>query len=83
MVIHCFIDGYSRLVVGVRVSNNNRSETVLNLFHDARAENGTPSRVRGDHGVENLGVAGWMEENRGLARGSYIWGRSVSRRDAQ
>ncbi|KAI0069534.1 hypothetical protein K474DRAFT_1579301, partial [Panus rudis PR-1116 ss-1] len=32
IVIHGFIDGYSRLVVGLRASNNNRASTVLNLF---------------------------------------------------
>jgi hypothetical protein len=75
MVIHCFIDGHSRLVTGVGVHNNNRASTVLALFLHAMAEHGEPSRVRGDHGTENLGVAHWMEENKGLGRGSYIWGR--------
>lgn len=75
MVIHAFIDGYSRFVTGIRVSNNNRAETVLDLFLDAINEHGVPSRVRGDHGTENLDVAAWMEEMRGIERGSYIWGR--------
>ena len=30
-----------------------------------------------DHGVENLHVAAWMEENLGPLCGSYIWGRCV------
>lgn len=38
---------------------------------------GVPSRVRGDHGVENLETARWMDQNRGSGRGSYIWGRLV------
>lgn len=38
---------------------------------------GIPSRLRGDHGTENISVATWMEENRGIRRGSYIWGRYV------
>lgn len=75
LVIHCFVDGYSRYVLGIRVHNNNRSATVLSLFLDAVSKHGTPSRVRGDHGTENLGVARWMEERRGVDRGSYIWGR--------
>jgi transposase InsO family protein len=74
-VIHAFVDGFSRLVTGIQISGNNRAVTVLDLFLGAVAEHGIPSRVCGDHGMENLQVAGWMENNRGLDRGSYIWGR--------
>ncbi|KAK7015971.1 hypothetical protein R3P38DRAFT_2718683, partial [Favolaschia claudopus] len=35
IVIHGFIDGYSRLITGLRASNNNRGSTVLLLFLDA------------------------------------------------
>ncbi|KAK1229293.1 hypothetical protein PQX77_007651 [Marasmius sp. AFHP31] len=77
IVIHGFVDGHSRLVTGIRASDNNRPDTVVTLFHLARSVHGTPSRVRGDHGTENLDVAGWMEANFGVERGSYIWGRSV------
>nr|GAT43777.1 predicted protein [Mycena chlorophos] len=77
IVIHGFIDGYSRLVTGLRASKNNRAGTVLELFLDAARTYGVPSRVRGDHGGENLHVAAWMEVYRGIGRGSYIWGRSV------
>lgn len=75
IVIHGFIDGYSRLITGLRASNNNRSLTVLDLFMGAVAVFAIPSRVRGDHGVENLLVAAYMEEVMGQRRGSYIWGR--------
>ena len=51
---------------------------MLQLFLDAISVHGTPSRVRGDHGTENVRVAEWMEENRGGGRGSYIWGRFVN-----
>ena len=70
-----FIDGFSRFVLGIRASNNNRAETVLELFEDIVTVHGYPSRVRGDHGTENLLVAARMEEIRGVERGSYIWGR--------
>jgi hypothetical protein len=75
IVIHCFIDGFSRLVTGIHAVGNNRAETVLNLFMHAIAKHGLPSRVRGDHGTENLRVAEYMEAVRGIGRGSYIWGR--------
>ena len=78
IVIHAFIDGKSRLVVGMRAHNNNRADTVLGLFLDAISVHGIPSRVRGDQGMENVRVVEWMEENQGTGRGSYIWGRFVS-----
>jgi len=75
IVIHAFVDGYSRMVTGIQASNNNRAATVLQLFLAAIQEFRLPSRVRGDHGVENLQVAAYMETERGIERGSYIWGR--------
>lgn len=77
IVIHGFIDGYSRLVTGLRASNNNRSTTVLDVFLCAAQRYNVPSRVRGDHGTENLLVAEYMERTKGVNRGSYIWGRCV------
>jgi hypothetical protein len=75
MVIHCIIDGYSRFVLGIRVHNNNQAASVLRLFDDAVAAHGMPSRMRGDHGVENVEVARRMEAVKGVGRGSFIWGR--------
>ena len=75
--MHGFIDGKTRLVVGIRAHDNNRADTVLKLFLDAMMVHGTPSRVRGDHGTENVRVAEWMEEKQGRGRGSYTWGRFV------
>ena len=65
-------------MVAIKAHNNNRADTVLGLFLGAISVHGTPSRVRGDHGTENVRVAEWMEENQGTGRGSYIWGRFVS-----
>ena len=65
-------------MTGIRVHTNNRGDTVLTLFLDTVRRHGVPSRVRGDHGTENIRVAEWMERVRGLNRGSYIWGRYVS-----
>ncbi|KAJ3502998.1 hypothetical protein NLJ89_g8633 [Agrocybe chaxingu] len=47
------------------------------LFKELIQVHGVPSRVRGDHGGENILVAEFMEQVRGSGRGSYIWGRSV------
>lgn len=77
LVIHGAIDGFSRLITFLRCSNNNRSETVLDGFIDATQEYGIPSRVRTDHGGENVKVWEFMEEHRGFGRGSYIAGQSV------
>ncbi|KAK1219067.1 hypothetical protein PQX77_018216 [Marasmius sp. AFHP31] len=77
IVIHGFIDGYTRMITGLRASNSNSSSTVLLLFWAACAIYGVPDRLRGDHGVENVWVAAFMEFARGHGRGSYLWGRSV------
>lgn len=65
------------MVTGLRASDNNRGSTVLDVFLKAAARYGVPSRIRGDHGVENLQLAAWMDLHRGVGRGSYIWGRLV------
>jgi hypothetical protein len=72
-VIHAFIDGFSRFLLGIRASSNNRAATVLDLFEDIVEVFGFPCSTRGDHGTENLLVAALMEEVRGV--GSYIWGK--------
>lgn len=77
MVVHGGIDGFSRLAVFLRCSDNNRAGTVANLFLQATDEYCWPSRVRTDKGVENTEVARLMLEKRGEGRGSIIQGSSV------
>ena len=72
MITHCFIDGHTQLVTGIWVSNNNRSATVFDLFLYAIAMHVTPSRMRDDHGTENVLVTTWMELYQGVEQGSYI-----------
>jgi hypothetical protein len=75
LYVHGFIDGKTRYVTGLRVHNNNRASTIAVLFHEARSIHGTPRRLRGDHGTENIEVAEWVDVHNGL--GSYLWGPYV------
>jgi hypothetical protein len=64
-------------VTFLKASNNNRSNTVLEHFVRATLVYGVPSRIRTDHGGENVDVVALMENHRGPNRGSAIQGRSV------
>ena len=76
-MIHGGIDGFSRLIVYLKCSTNNKAGTVARLFRDAVHCYGLPSRVRSDRGIENYEVGRFMLENRGIDRGSIIAGSSV------
>lgn len=77
LIVHVCIDGFSRLLIYCRCCDNNRAETVLDLFREGTQEYGVPSRARCDYGMENFLVAQFMLEKRGLDRGSIITGSSV------
>ena len=79
LVVHGCIDGKSRKIMFLRCDNNNRAETVLNLFQNAITENHNlwPSRVRVDYGVENVLVCDAIVEKHGEGRGSFIAGSST------
>jgi hypothetical protein len=76
-VIHGGIDGYSRCIVFLGCSGNNRAHTVLSHFVVATEKYGLPSRVRSDYGTENYGIAHFMLAQRGINRASMITGSSV------
>lgn len=75
IVVHGGIDG----PVYLQASTNNKSETVLNCFQNAARQYGLPSRVRCDHGGENVRVSEFMlsHPESGPGRGSCITGRRV------
>ena len=75
-VTHSAIDGYSRLVLFIKCSNNNRASTVYDSFLPAVQQYGLPSRVRCDQGGENILVAQHMIHHRGSER-SVLVGSSV------
>ena len=77
IVTHGGIDGYSRLIVFLHSSNNNKASTVYSLFLKAVEQYSLPSRVRSDQGRENIMIAHHMLERRGVNRGSMIVGSSV------
>ena len=61
----------------MRCSTTNRADDVLGAFASACESYGVPSRVRCDHGGENVLVGVLMNLLRGSHRGSFITGRSV------
>lgn len=77
MVFHGCVDGFSRAIIYLNCLDNNRASSVHSLFVKGVENFGLPSRVRCDHGMENVMVARFMLERRGLNRRSVIAGLSV------
>ena len=77
LVIHGGVDGFSRFPVYLKVSNNNRADTVLSAFIKGVQLFGMPSRVRSDKGGENVLVAEYMLQHQQAVDRPFIAGRSV------
>ena len=77
IVIHGGLDGFSRMIVFLQASTNNRALTVLQYFQSAVEHYNLPSRVCSDLGMENIEVACFMLQERSLNRGSHITGKSA------
>lgn len=77
IVTHGAIDGYSRLIVFLQASNNNRANTVYGHFINATRTYGLPSRIRTDEGGENIAIIRYMLQHRGADRRSVLVGSSV------
>ena len=75
-VVHGGIDGFSRTIVYLRCSNNNRAVTHLSLFVSAVRSYGLPEKVRSDLGGENVDVWRYMVEQHGSSS-SVITGSST------
>jgi len=78
LVIHGCIDGFSRVVVFLRCSINNRACTVLDAFLNSIEQFRCPLKIRSDYGTENVAVARWMLEHHGTDKKPFITIRELS-----
>ena len=76
LVTHGGIDGYSRSIVFLKCSNNNRARTVIESFTKAVQHHGLPNHVRSDLGGENVEVWRYMVEQHSSSR-AVITGSST------
>ena len=76
-LFHGCIDGFLRTIVFLHCSDNNRAQTVLNLFLESIHTYRIPARIRSDHGMENIEVARWMLQRHGVETKPFLTGLSV------
>ena len=77
LVIHGCIDCYSRLIIYLHCCNKNKAETVKAQFLRSILTFFWPRRVRSDHGMEKIEVAGEILKKIGTLSKSFLTGLSV------
>ena len=77
IVVHGGIDGYSRMIVFLRCSTDNRATTVLSAFERGVEQYGLPNKVRSDCGGENVDVWRYMLEQHNNDTSHIIVGSSA------
>jgi len=61
----------------LRVASDNTAHTALRAFNIGVQQYGIPERVRTDKGMENVEIASFMLQTRGIESRAHITGRSV------
>ena len=78
IVIHTGIDGKSRLITFICASNNNRANTVFEIFMDGVKQYKVPSWVHSDYGKENF----WVRDHMEAAQGHHLfWNLPTAHQD--
>lgn len=77
LVIVGGIDGFSRMIMYRKCTDNNKAQTIFKRFLTGVNDYGFPIRVRSDKGKENVAIADFMLRERGADRGSMITGKNV------
>ena len=76
-VVHGAVDGFSRTIIYLQCTDNNRAPTVLEYFHEAVSRFGLPESVRSDHGGENVGVWRYVMVSHNMDHSCVVTGSSV------
>ena len=76
-VVHGAIDGFSRTIIYLSCSTDNKSQTVFQLFLGSLPTFKCPRRIRSDHGTENIDAARWMLNHFGPSAKPFLTGLSV------
>ena len=71
------VDGFSWMIIWLKISDNNRATTAYEYFKNAIEEYECPLQVRSDKGSENRLIAKHMIAIRGDEMRGFIGGKST------